>query len=599
MRTFDTAPLYGLGLSEARIGRNLAAPARAATTSCPQRSVGCSSLADRAKSNAGIYVDAPQLRYVYDYSYDGVMRSFEASLKRLGLDSVDILFVHDVDGANHGGRAGSEKRIQELMRTGGWRALDELRASGAVAAIGAGVNEWEPCARLLELADPDLFLLAGRYTLLEQAPLDTLFPQCEERGVGIVLGGPYNSGVLAGRATFDYGEIPRKRRRTRSRSRPRLPRARSGPARGRAAIRSRPPARRQRHSGCGEHRGSGAERGAGRGEDPGIAVVRAQDRRPASSRGAGARMIRIDSHHHLWRIDRGDYAWLTKEDFPAICRDFLPADIVPLLKQCDVDKTVLVQAAESVAETEFLLGIAREAPFVAGVVGWARSLRAQRARRDRAPGAGQETRRPPADAAEPAGRRMDPAAGSALAIAALKSARLRFDVLIFPRHLPVAAKFFARHPDLPMVIDHGAKPYIARGEIEPWQSQMADIARDFPNVFCKLSGLATEAAPGWTVETLRPYVGALIEAFGPQRLMWGSDWPVLTLAGSYPGWFGIASALTDQLSGQDRDEIFGGTAARFSDSDTTDGKAWQAALAPSFLEWWYYNNHCGHNGRYI
>jgi D-threo-aldose 1-dehydrogenase len=136
------------------------------------------------------------------------MRSFEASLQRLGLDRVDILLVHDVDGFTHGSREASEARIQALMQTGGWRALDDLRSSGAVDAIGLGVNEWEPCARLLELADPDLFLLAGRYTLLEQAPLETLFPQCAKAGAGIVLGGPYNSGVLAGKATFNYAAIP-------------------------------------------------------------------------------------------------------------------------------------------------------------------------------------------------------------------------------------------------------------------------------------------------------------------------------------------------------------------------------------------------------
>ena len=141
----------------------------------------------------------PQVKFVYDYSYDAVMRSYEESRRRLGLDRIDILFVHDVDGFCHGGRDGSEARIQELLDSGGWRALDELRSRGEVAAIGVGVNEWEPCARMLELADPDLFLLAGRYTLLEQAPLDTLFPQCEQRGVGIVIGGPYNSGILAGK----------------------------------------------------------------------------------------------------------------------------------------------------------------------------------------------------------------------------------------------------------------------------------------------------------------------------------------------------------------------------------------------------------------
>ncbi len=207
LRYFDTAPLYGLGLSEQRVGRIVSQQPRDAFVLSTK--VGRLIEPARAgESNAGIYAGVDHLKYVYDYSRDGVLRSFEASLKRLGLDRVDILFVHDVDGSSHGGRAQSEARIQELMRDGGWRALEELRHSGAVRAIGIGVNEWEPCARMLELADPDLFLLAGRYTLLEQAPIDTLFPQCAKAGAGIVLGGPYNSGVLAGKATFNYGAIP-------------------------------------------------------------------------------------------------------------------------------------------------------------------------------------------------------------------------------------------------------------------------------------------------------------------------------------------------------------------------------------------------------
>jgi len=207
LRYFDTAPLYGLGLSETRLGRILRQKNRSEfliSTKVGRLLEPC----EPGQSNAGIFVNTPQRRFVYDYSYDGVMRSFEASLGRLGLDRVDILFVHDVDGPNHGGREGSEARIQELLATGGWRALDELRGNGVVAAIGAGVNEWQPCARLLELADPDIFLLAGRYTLLEQEPLDTVFPQCAKRGIGIVVGGPYNSGVLAGKSTFNYGNIP-------------------------------------------------------------------------------------------------------------------------------------------------------------------------------------------------------------------------------------------------------------------------------------------------------------------------------------------------------------------------------------------------------
>jgi D-threo-aldose 1-dehydrogenase len=208
LRYYDTAPLYGLGLSENRVGRILGRRDRKDYLLSTKVGRLLEPLAAGETFDTGIYSQVPKLKYVYDYSYDGVMRSFEESLKRLGLDRIDILFVHDVDGPNHGGRAGSEGRIQELMTTGGWKAVDELRAGGAVDAIGIGVNEWQPCARMLELADPDLFLLAGRYTLLEQEPIDALFPLCARAGAGIVLGGPYNSGVLAGKTTFNYGAIP-------------------------------------------------------------------------------------------------------------------------------------------------------------------------------------------------------------------------------------------------------------------------------------------------------------------------------------------------------------------------------------------------------
>jgi D-threo-aldose 1-dehydrogenase len=208
LRYFDTAPLYGHGLSEMRLGRVLAGKPRedfVISTKVGRLLEPCAP----GEEGAGIYKSVPPVRGVFDYSYDGVMRSFEASLARLGLDRVDILFVHDVDARNHGGWDACEARLTELIDRGGWRALDELRADGAVKAIGAGVNEWEPCARLLELADPDLFLLAGRYTLLEQDPLDGLFPECQRRGVGVVNGGPYNSGVLARKGGhFDYAAAP-------------------------------------------------------------------------------------------------------------------------------------------------------------------------------------------------------------------------------------------------------------------------------------------------------------------------------------------------------------------------------------------------------
>ncbi len=207
VRYFDTAPFYGLGLAEQRVGRALKARRRAdfvLSTKVGRVLEPCA----KDEVNGGFFVDTPQVRFDYDYSYDGVMRSFESSLARLGLERADILYVHDVCALVHGSREASEARIRELIDGGGWRALSELRSAGTVAAIGAGVNEWEACARLLELVDPDLFLLAGRYTLLEQTPLETLFPACAARGVGIVVGGPYNSGILAGGGTYNYADAP-------------------------------------------------------------------------------------------------------------------------------------------------------------------------------------------------------------------------------------------------------------------------------------------------------------------------------------------------------------------------------------------------------
>jgi len=207
LRYFDTSPFYGLGLSERRVGRLLSRHSADRVTLSTK--VGRLLIPCRPEEvNGGFFVETPQVRFVYDYSYDGVMRSFEESLQRLKCDRVDILYVHDICALVHGGREASEARIRELMETGGWRALDELRSSGVVDAIGAGVNEWQPCVRLLELADPDVFLLAGRYTLLEQEPLSTLFPMCAERNVAVVVGGPYNSGILAGGENYNYSKAP-------------------------------------------------------------------------------------------------------------------------------------------------------------------------------------------------------------------------------------------------------------------------------------------------------------------------------------------------------------------------------------------------------
>jgi D-threo-aldose 1-dehydrogenase len=208
VRYFDTAPLYGHGLSETRIGRALKDRPRdqyLLSTKIGRRLEACAP----GDEQSGIYAATPPLRVAFDYTRDGVLRSWDSSLARLGLGRVDILYVHDLEVRTHGSREAYEARWRELTDGGGWRALDELRAAGDVAAIGLGVNETAACERLLAALDPDLFLLAGRYTLLEQAPLHGLLPACERRGVGIVIGGPFNSGVLVRPdGHFDYAVAP-------------------------------------------------------------------------------------------------------------------------------------------------------------------------------------------------------------------------------------------------------------------------------------------------------------------------------------------------------------------------------------------------------
>lgn len=196
IRYFDTAPLYGLGLSETRLNRFLRGRDRASyvlSTKVGRLLRACPT--DR-RDGVGKWFDVPSRQEVYDYGHDGVMRSVEASLERLGLDRIDILYAHDLDVFNHGSQAALDARLAEFME-GGYRALTRLREEGVIGAFGAGVNEWQPCQWMAERGDFDLFLLAGRYTLLEQDALDSFLPLCEARGIGIVIGGPYNSGILA------------------------------------------------------------------------------------------------------------------------------------------------------------------------------------------------------------------------------------------------------------------------------------------------------------------------------------------------------------------------------------------------------------------
>ncbi len=211
MRYFDTAPQYGLGNSERRVGQFLRTKNRddfILATKVGRLLKLCS--ADE-RLGIGKWYDVPSRQEHYDYTYDGVMRSIEFSLERTGLDRFDILFAHDLDEWTHGSIDARDHYIDEFMN-GGYNALLSLRDQGVIKAFGAGLNEWQACKILAERGDMDLFLLAGRYTLLEQEPIDKLFPLCQDRGIGIVLGGAFNSGILATGAVegawYNYDPAP-------------------------------------------------------------------------------------------------------------------------------------------------------------------------------------------------------------------------------------------------------------------------------------------------------------------------------------------------------------------------------------------------------
>ena len=211
VRYYDTAPLYGLGLSETRLNRFLRGKNRDDYVLATKAGRLMQVCGPRDRTGIGKWFEVPTRREVYDYSHDGIMRSLEFSLERLGVDRVDILYVHDLCIFTHGSKAASDARIEEFMSSG-YDAMISLRDQGVVTAIGGGINEWEVCQTLAERGDFDLFLLAGRYTLLEQEALESLLPLCASRGIGIVIGGPYNSGVLASGpkpgAFYDYEPAP-------------------------------------------------------------------------------------------------------------------------------------------------------------------------------------------------------------------------------------------------------------------------------------------------------------------------------------------------------------------------------------------------------
>lgn len=195
-RYYDTAPLYGLGLSETRLNGFLRAKPRDSFLISTKIGRLLQLCKPSERSRQGAFFETPSRREVFDYSYDGVMRSLEFSLERLGLDHIDIVYAHDVDVFTHGSKEASDARIREFM-DGGYKALVKLRDEGAIKAIGAGINEWEVAEHLARNGDFDVFLLAGRYTLLEQEALTSFLPYCVEKKIGVVIGGPFNSGILA------------------------------------------------------------------------------------------------------------------------------------------------------------------------------------------------------------------------------------------------------------------------------------------------------------------------------------------------------------------------------------------------------------------
>jgi L-fuconolactonase len=271
--------------------------------------------------------------------------------------------------------------------------------------------------------------------------------------------------------------------------------------------------------------------------------------------------MRIDAHQHFWHPARGDYFWMTPE-LSTLNRPFGPADLAPLLAAARIDRTILVQAAPTVAETEYLLGIADATPFVAGIVGWIDFEDATSARElDRL------ARHPRFKGVRPMIQDL-PDLDWMLrpeidwAYRALAAHGLAFDALLHPQHLSRLLRLIERHPDLRIVIDHGAKPRIRDRQFEAWARDIERVARNSA-VSCKLSGLVTEAAPQWGEVDLAPYVAHLLAIFGPERLIFGSDWPVATLASSYQRWLDTATSLTAHLSAAEQALIFGGNATRF------------------------------------
>jgi L-fuconolactonase len=268
----------------------------------------------------------------------------------------------------------------------------------------------------------------------------------------------------------------------------------------------------------------------------------------------------IDAHVHLWDPDRGDYGWLTPA-LPKLYRRIDERELREQLTRAGVDGAVLVQAAPTEAESDYLLSIAERTPWVRGVVGWVdfdapdvEQRIAKRARQSKFVGV-----RPMLQDIDDVDWILHP--GRDRALRALASHGLVFDALIKPVHMSRIEQIARRYPNLSIVIDHAAKPTIGNEMSRSWRESLRALA-SYPNVVCKLSGLLTELAPATDVARVRDCAEIVLQLFGPGRVLWGSDWPVLTLASSYDQWYALTQRALNSLSEADRNAVTGGNAAR-------------------------------------
>lgn len=276
--------------------------------------------------------------------------------------------------------------------------------------------------------------------------------------------------------------------------------------------------------------------------------------------------MKIDAHQHFWQPARGDYDWMP-QDNPILCRPYAPADLAPELARHKIDGTILVQAAATVQETEYMLGLADGSSHIKGVVGWIdfedRSHLTHLKR----------------FAAHPKFLGVRPmiqdipdlawmlSSDLEWAYEAIIDLDLTFDALGFPQHLPNFATLIARYRDMRVVYDHCLKPQIRdqrKGDdaFSSWADGVSHLAEETSG-YCKFSGLVTEAGDGWNIDDLQPFAQHVLQVFGPERVMWGSDWPVCRLQSEYGDWHDIAQALTSDLSDPEKAQVFGGSATRF------------------------------------